>query len=78
MRKYSCWNYFKIIFPIALGTPLFVLCVRPLIYISTVWASRLNVWLVAGLAISYFGFVFLGFHYVKLELTRVSRLVSFP
>jgi tyrosine-specific transport protein len=53
-----------------LGPLLFVILFSPLILISTARASHLNVWLVAGLAISYFGFVFLGFHYVQPELLK--------
>lgn len=48
-----------------LGPLLFTLLFAPLILISTGWASHLNIWLVAGLALSYFGFVFLGFYYVQ-------------
>jgi tyrosine-specific transport protein len=36
--------------------------------ISTALASHLNIWLVAGLVLSYLGFVFLGFHYVQTYL----------
>lgn len=54
--------------PDALGPLVCTLLFAPLILISTGLASRLNVWFVAALAISYFGFVFLGFQYVKLEL----------
>lgn len=50
------------------GPLVCTLLFAPLILISTGLASHLNVWLVAGLAISYFGFVFLGFQYVKPEL----------
>lgn len=53
-----------------LGPILCTLLFAPLILVSTRWASHLNVWLVAGLAISYFGFVFLGFHYVKPDLLK--------
>lgn len=42
----------------------------PLIIVSTRLVSHLNVWLVAGLAISYFGFVLLGFRFVNSELLR--------
>jgi tyrosine-specific transport protein len=52
------------------GPLLFVLLFAPLILISTAWASHLNIWLVAGLALSYFGFVFLGFRYVRPELLK--------
>lgn len=50
------------------GPLVCTLLFAPLILIPTALASKLNVWLVAGLAISYFGFVFVGFHYVKPEL----------
>lgn len=54
------------------GPIVFVLLFAPLILISTAWASHLNVWLVAGLALSYFGFVFMGFRYVKPEFLVYS------
>lgn len=53
-----------------LGPILCTLLFAPLILIPTRWASHINVWLVAGLAISYFGFVFLGFRYVNSNLLR--------
>jgi tyrosine-specific transport protein len=53
-----------------LGPLLFVLIFAPLILIPTAKASKLNVGLVVGLALSFFGFVFLGFHYVKPELLQ--------
>jgi tyrosine-specific transport protein len=53
-----------------LGPLLFTILFAPLILISTAWASHLNVWLVAGLALSYFGFVFLGFRYVQPVLLK--------
>lgn len=52
------------------GPLLFTILFAPLILISTVWVSHLNMWLVAGLALSYFGFVFLGFRYVQPELLK--------
>ena len=53
------------------GGPLVcTLVFAPLILISTGLASHLNIWLVVGLAISYFGFVFLGFQYVKPDMLR--------
>ncbi len=54
------------------GPIVFVLLFAPLILISTAWASHLNVWLVAGLALSYFGFVFMGFRYVKTDFLAYS------
>lgn len=53
-----------------LGPILFVILFSPLILIPTVLAGHLNIWLVAGLALSYFGFVFLGFQYVQPDLLR--------
>lgn len=53
-----------------LGPFVCTLLFAPLILISTGLASFLNIWLVAGLAISYFGFVFLGFRYVNPDLLR--------
>ncbi|MDP1880243.1 MAG: aromatic amino acid transport family protein [Parachlamydiaceae bacterium] len=47
---------------------IFVILFAPLIMIPTVLASRLNILLVIGLALSYFGFVFLGFSHVKADL----------
>jgi tyrosine-specific transport protein len=51
-----------------LGPILFVILFSPLILISTSLASHLNIWLVAGLASSYLGFIFLGFQYVHPDL----------
>lgn len=48
-----------------LGPLLFVFAFAPLILIPTAWASHLNIWLVVCLALSYFGFIFLGFYYVQ-------------
>ncbi len=50
------------------GPLVFLFFFAPLILISTRWASHLNIWLVGGLALSYFGFVLLGFQYVRPEL----------
>lgn len=55
-----------------LGPIVFVVIFAPLILIPTIWASRLNVWLVAGLALSYLGFVILGFRYVNSEFLSHS------
>jgi tyrosine-specific transport protein len=49
------------------GPIIFVILFAPLILIPTAWAGRLNVWLVAGLALSYLGFVLLGFRYVNFS-----------
>lgn len=49
---------------------LFVFLFAPLVIIPTSLAGRLNIGLVAGLAISYVCFVFLGFSYVKLDLLK--------
>lgn len=51
-----------------LGPILFVLLFGPLILIPTFMASRLNSYLVGGLAISYFAFIFIGLHAVNPEL----------
>ncbi len=59
---------FQIEGPDWLGPLLFTLLFAPLILISTAWISHLNVWLISALALSYFGFVFLGFRYVHPEL----------
>jgi tyrosine-specific transport protein len=48
-----------------LGPILFVLIFAPLIIIPTALAGRLNIYLVLGLALSYFAFVFLGAQYVN-------------
>lgn len=48
-----------------LGPLLFALLFAPLIIISTGLASRLNIALVAGLTLSYFGFVLIGFRHVQ-------------
>jgi len=53
-----------------LGPLLFAILFAPFILISTNLASHLNIWLVSGLALSYFGFVFLGFHYVQPALIK--------
>lgn len=51
-----------------MGPIIFALLFAPLILIPTALASSLNVFLVAGLAFSYFGFVFLGYRYVQTDL----------
>lgn len=53
-----------------LGPIIFVVLFGPLIVIPTAMAGKLNSFLVAGLALSYFGFVFLGFRYVNIDLLR--------
>ncbi|WP_213106441.1 amino acid permease [Candidatus Protochlamydia amoebophila] len=50
-----------------LGPIIFVLLFSPLILIPTAWAGRLNVWLIIGLALSYLGFVLLGFRHIDLN-----------
>jgi tyrosine-specific transport protein len=50
------------------GSLIFVLLFSPIIYAGTRIAGRINIWLMAGLAISYSAFVILGFKHVKLEL----------
>ena len=52
------------------GPIIFVLLFAPLILIPTAAASHLNIWLVTGLALSYFGFVILGFRYVNIALLQ--------
>lgn len=52
------------------GSIIFALLFAPLILVPTALASRLNTFLVAGLALSYFGFVFLGFRYVNVDLLK--------
>lgn len=51
-----------------LGPLLFTLIFSPLILIHTGLVGRLNIGLMAGLILSYFAFVFIGFKYVKPEL----------
>lgn len=51
--------------PVVAGPLIFTLIFSPLLLIPTAWASRLNTFLVAGLVVSYLGFVILGFHYVN-------------
>lgn len=51
-----------------LGPLLCAILFSPLILISTALVSRLNISLIAGLAFSFFGFVFLGFQYVQPQL----------
>lgn len=73
----GCGNIFVELFqssiPDWLGPIAFVILFSPLILISTAWASHMNIWLVAGLALSYFGFVFLGCQYVKPHLLDYSN-----
>lgn len=52
------------------GPIIFALLFAPLILIPTALVGRLNTFLVAGLALSYLGFVFLGFHYVNIDLLK--------
>ncbi|MBA3722090.1 MAG: tyrosine transporter [Parachlamydiaceae bacterium] len=56
------------VIPDWLGPLLFVIVFAPLILIQTSLAGKLNIYLVAGLAISYLAFVILGFRYVNPEL----------
>ncbi len=56
-----------------LGPILFVILFSPLILIPTALAGHLNIWLVGGLALSYFGFVVLGFQYVQPHLLNFSN-----
>jgi tyrosine-specific transport protein len=50
--------------PALAGPLIFTLLFAPLLLIPTALASRLNVFLVGGLALSFLGFVVLGFQYV--------------
>lgn len=56
-----------------MGSVLFVVLFIPLLLVKTSWIGRLNVLLVAGLAISYFAFVVLGFGYVQPEFLSHSN-----
>ena len=56
-----------------IGPTLFAILFSPLILMSTAWASRLNIWLVGGLALSYFGFVFLGEKILSLVVVADSE-----
>jgi tyrosine-specific transport protein len=49
------------------GPILFVALFAPFLLIPTQVAGRFNVWLILGLALSYFGFVLLGFQYVNVD-----------
>ena len=53
-----------------LGPILFVLLFAPLILIPTFLATKLNVFLVGGLVLSYFAFIILGFSSINLNLLR--------
>lgn len=68
----GCGNIVSELFPAAipdwLGPFLFVIIFSPLILISTFWAGKLNLILMAGLIFSYFAFVFLGYKDVKPAL----------
>lgn len=50
-----------------LGPIIFTLLFSPLILFPTLIVGRLNIFLMAGLALSFFGFVILGFSYVQAE-----------
>lgn len=53
-----------------LGPIIFVILFAPFILIPAFWMSRLNTWLVAGLALSYLGFVCLGFKDVNFSFLK--------
>lgn len=53
-----------------LGPIIFVIVFAPLLIIPTSFAGKLNAFLIGGLALSYLGFVFLGFRYVNIDLLR--------
>lgn len=52
------------------GPLIFAILFAPLIVIPTALASHLNLWLIGGLALSYFGFVLLGFQFVNVDLLK--------
>lgn len=54
--------------PAWLGPIIFALIFSPLIVMSTAFATRLNKFLVVGLALSYVGVIALGLQYVKPQL----------
>lgn len=56
-----------------MGPLVFVALFLPLILVKTSIASKVNGVLVAGLALSYFAFVFLGFKHVDTTLLRESN-----
>lgn len=53
-----------------LGSIFFVLLFSPLVMTSTSVASRINVFFVAGLGLSYIAFVWIGYHYVDTQLLQ--------
>lgn len=53
-----------------LGPIVFVMLFAPLIVIPTALAGKLNSYMIVGLALFYFGFVFLGFRYVNVDLLK--------
>jgi len=59
--------------PAWLGPIISTLIFSPLIIVPTVFAARLNNFLVAGLVLSYFGVVILGLRYVNPYLLMNSR-----
>lgn len=53
------------------GPVFFAILFFPLIFIATLWVSRLNIWLFFALALSYLGFVILGYRYIQPELLKI-------
>lgn len=70
----GCGNIFSSLSPIAfpdwVGPIVFVLAFSPLILMRTSLAGFLNIFLVAGLGISYLAFVLLGYQHVDFNLLR--------
>ena len=54
--------------PSWIGPLLFVLVLSPVIYIGTRLVSKINVFLMLGLGLSFTTFILVGYHYVKPEL----------
>ncbi len=64
--------------PQLIGTLCFTLIFGSIVYVGTKWVDRVNVFLMAGLIISYFFFVFLGLPHVnKALLTHSSWKEAF-
>lgn len=61
-----------------LGSLIFVLLFAPLIYVGARVVGRLNLILIAGLAISYFAFVWLGYSHVDVELWKRRDWSALP
>ncbi len=59
--------------PEDLGAPLFIALATPLLLVPTHIAGKLNIYLIVGLALSYFGFVFLGARYIDISLLGMQN-----